>query len=102
MGKQRKFTSEFKFKVVLDALQNQKSQAQLAREYNVDDQLISRWRQEFLERAPSLFETHHTHSVEQERIAELERLVGQLTLQLSILKKASSLLPSTSLKNGNW
>jgi transposase len=101
MGKHRKFTPQFKFKVVLESLQNQKSQAQLAREFNVDDQLISRWRQEFLERAPSIFETLQTRSVEQERIAELERLVGQLTLELNILKKASSLLHSTSLKNGS-
>ncbi len=100
MGKHRKFSPELKLKVVLESLEGQKSQAQIAREHNLDDELVSRWRQEFLERAPSLFATMQTRSAEQERIAELERLVGQLTLELNILKKASSLLTSASAKNG--
>ncbi len=100
MGKHRQFSPEFKLKVVLESLEGQKSQAQIAREHNLDDELVSRWRQEFLERAPSLFTTMQSRSAEQERIAELERLVGQLTLELNILKKASSLLTSTSAKNG--
>ncbi len=100
MGKHRKFSPEFKWKVVLESLQGQKSQAQIAREHNIDDELVSRWRQEFLERAPSLFTTLQTRSAEQERIAALEQLVGQLTLELNILKKASSLLTSASAKNG--
>lgn len=100
MGQHRQFSPEFKFKVVLEALQGQKSSAQLAREYNLDDQLLSRWKQEFLERAPSVFTTAQTRSLEQDRIAELERLVGQLTLELNILKKASSILNSASSRNG--
>lgn len=101
MGKHRKFSPEFKVQVVLEALQGHKSQAQLAREHQLTDDQITRWRQEFLARAPSVFATGHTRSAEQERIAELERLVGQLSLELNILKKASQLLRSGVTRNGS-
>jgi len=39
-------------------------------------------------------------SQEQERIAELERVVGRLTMQLEIAKKASALLSSQPNRNG--
>jgi transposase-like protein len=101
MGKHKHYAPEFKVQVVLDVLRAQKSQAQICREHNVADELVSRWRQEFLGRAPELFTTARTRSAAQERIAELERLVGQLTLEQSILKKASTLLLSPSHRNGN-
>lgn len=101
MGKHKQFSPEFKVKVVLEALQGQKSQAQVCRENNVADELVSRWRQEFLERAPEIFMTARTRSAEQERITELERLVGQQTLELNILKKASPLWLSPSRRNGS-
>ena len=76
-------------------------EAQVCREHNVADELVSRWRQEFLERAPQIFMTARTRSAEQERIVELERLVGQLTLELNILKKASQVWVSPSRRNGS-
>src|SRR5712692_4437528 len=100
MGQHKQYSPEFKVQVVLEALHGDKSQAQICREHNVADELVSRWRQEFLERAPEIFSTARTRSAEQERIAELERLVGQLTLEQNILKKASNLLTSASRKNG--
>ncbi len=47
-----------------------------------------------IERLPQLFSTRQQRSEEQERIAELERLVGQLTLELAASKKVFKLLPS--------
>ena len=100
MGQHKQYSPEFKVKVVLESLQGQKSQAQVCRENNVADELVSRWRQEFLGRASEIFTTARTRSAEQERIVELERLVGQLTLELNILKKASQLWVSPARRNG--
>ena len=102
MGKHKQYSPDFKVKVVLESLQGQKSQAQVCRENNVADELVSRWRQEFLERAPEIFSTARTRSAEQARIIELERLVGQLTLEANILKKVSPLSISPSRRNGSW
>lgn len=47
--------------------------------------------QELLEKAPGLFENKSAtaHSEAAERIAELERLVGQVTMENALLKKAA-------------
>jgi hypothetical protein len=48
---------------------------------------LSPWRQEFLERAPQLFEQPSNHRESEERVAELERMVGRLAMQLEAAKK---------------
>ena len=56
MNKRRRYTAEFKAGVVLEILSGQKSVAQASREYGIKDSLISRWKQEFIERSPQVFE----------------------------------------------
>jgi len=72
----------------LEALREHTSQAALCREHNVGADLVSRWRQQLVERAYELFATPASQSAEQVRIAQLERLVGQLTFELSAAKKS--------------
>jgi transposase-like protein len=98
MSKRRKFTPEFKARVVLEELSGVKDKAEICREYRLRPQVLARWREEFLERAPELFATERSRGDEQERIADLERMVGRLTMELEVAKKASSIL--TSLSNG--
>ncbi len=59
---------------------------QASREYEIKDTVLSRWKQEFLERAPQVFEAPKSEE-QNERIAELERMVGRLTMQLDMAKK---------------
>jgi transposase len=100
MAQRRKFTAEFKAQLVLDLVSGAKSAAELCREHQLNPQLLARWKSEFLERAPLLFQQEAMQSQEQERIAELERVVGRLTMQLEIAKKASALLGSQPSRNG--
>jgi len=100
MGKYREYDAEFKVRVVLEALRGQKSQAEICREHGIAADLLCRWRDTFLERAPELFRTRRERSGEEECIAELERLVGQLTLELSAAKKVSSVLNSRWANGG--
>ena len=100
MGKYREYDAEFKARVVLEVLQGQKSAAEACREYGIAADLLSRWKQELIKRSPELFKTKQVQSAEAVRIAELERLVGQLTLELSAVKKVSSLLSSRSSNGG--
>lgn len=88
----RDYDAEFKFNCVLQLLTGQKSIAHLSREYNIKSSVISRWRQRFLEHGPEVFETGNGRNEEEARIAELERLVGRLTLELEATKKVSSWL----------
>jgi transposase-like protein len=90
----RKFSPEFKAKVVLDILASGKSLGQASREYGIKDSVLSRWKQEFIDRAPLLFEPGAGHDERDTRIAELERLVGRLAMELDMAKKVSSGLNS--------
>jgi len=100
MSKRRTFTSDFKARVVLEELTGVKSKAEICREHQLKPQVFSRWRAEFLDRAPEIFATKPSRGDEQERIAELERMVGRLTMQLEAAKKASNILTSLSTRNG--
>ena len=88
----RHYDGEFKFSCVLQVLSGQKSVGQLSREHSIKDSVISRWRQRFLEVGPGVFETGNAHAEEEARIAELERLVGRLMLELDAARKVSSWL----------
>ena len=87
MTERRKFTPEFKAKVVIELLTGPKGLMQASREYGIKDSVLSRWKQEFLERAPQVFAQAKAKDPQEERIAELERMVGRMTLQLDMAKK---------------
>jgi transposase-like protein len=87
MTKRRIFEPDFKVEVVLKDLTGAKSRAELCREHQLKSQMISRWKSEFLERAPIVFETKRSRDKSQERTAELERMVGWLTMELEAAKK---------------
>lgn len=95
MANRRTFTPEFKARIVLEMLTEHKSAAQISREYKIKDSVISRWKQEFIERSPGLFEVGPAAQDDRDqRIAELERLVGKLALELDAAKKVSKYLNS--------
>jgi len=100
MSRRRTFTPKFKAQVVLEELTGVKDKAEVCREYRLQPQVFSRWREEFVERAPEIFATERSRGDEQERIAELERLVGRLTMELEAAKKASHILTSRSSGRG--
>lgn len=83
----RTYTPEFKVRVVMELITGKKSLSEASREYGIKDSVISRWRQEFIERAPQIFEQPGSKDVQAERIAELERMLGRMTVQLEMAKK---------------
>ena len=94
MAKRRRFTAKFKAEVVLEALTGDSSQAELCRRHNLSETQVSTWKRQYLEYAETFFEseTEKHSSASAERIAQLEQLVGRLTLAMEIQKKALTLL----------
>ena len=93
MAKRRRFTSQFKAEVVIEALTGQSSQAELCRRHNLSEEQLSKWKHQLLDNAATLFESTDKQSNDsKERIAQLEQLVGRLTIALDIQKKASTWL----------
>jgi transposase-like protein len=96
----RSFPSDFKAQIVLQLLSGAASQAELCRKHDLKPQLIAHWKATVLDRLPSLFDGDVHASVDQQRIDDLEQLLGQQTLELAILKKASRLLNGPANRNG--
>ena len=101
MAERRQFSPEYKVKVVLEMIKGEKGLLQASREYGIKDTVLSRWKQEFLERAPELFRQEGSEDQRKvnERVAELERLVGRLTYELDMAKKVFGI--SGSAKRGS-
>jgi transposase-like protein len=78
-----------KAKVALTAMRENKTFAELAGEHQVHPSQISQWKQALEKGAHKLF-GKNGQSKEQERIAELERMIGQRDLELDWLKKKLS------------
>lgn len=103
MKTRRRFTPEFKARVVLELLSGIKTNAEASREYQIKPDMLFRWKAEFLEKAPSVFRSGaDDQSAEHARIAELERMIGRLTLELAVSKKALSFLNGHQERSEVW
>ncbi len=97
--KRRNFDAAFKTRVVLELLTGKKSIAEASREYDIKDTVLSRWKQEFLSKATQVFEQPQDLQEKEARIAELEQMVGKLTMKIELQKKVLN-LGDTRLRNG--
>jgi transposase-like protein len=90
--KRRSYKPEEKANIVLEILREESTLNEIAQKYNVSPQLISRWRTEFLDNMPVVFDkkASEIEKLKQEHEAEKEELInqiGQLTVDLNWLKK---------------
>jgi transposase len=84
--KRRQFTRDFKLQV-LHEIEAGKSVAQAAREYQLHPHLINYWQKVHAQYAERAFAGQGQIYKEEARIAELERMIGQLTMENALLKK---------------
>jgi len=101
MSKRRKFTPEFKARVALAVLSGAHTQAEMCKQHHLAAGQLVQWRKELEANAHLAFGGGRQEELK-ERIAELERMVGRLTMQVEILKKASSLLDAPPHSEGRW
>ena len=85
----REFSPEFKLRLACEIVTGTKTMAELGREHQIKESVLGKWRDQFLERAPSVFGAQLGG---QERISELEREISRQHMELEILKKASKRL----------
>ena len=98
----RTFSADFKLDTIMEGFRGEKSIAQICRERDIKDVLYYKWRDTFLENAAKIYSDPQDPKQRrlEDRIAELERMIGQLTIENDILKKAKSWLGSTYRKSG--
>lgn len=104
MREKRNFSKEFKRKVVEEWVAGEIRPAQLSRKYEISPGLLYHWKRQYsrgkYDNEPA------TEALMAERIKELERMVGRLTMENDLLKKAMQLrLKNTDAypvgRNGN-
>ena len=90
-AKRRKFTAAFKAQLAIEALKERETLAELAKRYEVHPNMISKWKQEFVERSSEIFETDPPEvNFETER-EKLFAKIGRLEMERDWLKKISKL-----------
>lgn len=88
----RTFTNAFKTEVVLEALKERLSTAQLAEKYKLYPSQISNWKAEFLEKSAIVFgadeaETSHDKARKEKLEEDLFAQIGRLKMENEWLKK---------------
>jgi transposase len=87
-GKYRKFTKAFKLKVVQERLRGTPV-AVLIRQYDIHANLVYKWSQEYTANPQGAFRSAGDEQQQhQQTVAELEQMIGRLTMENDFLKKA--------------
>ena len=96
MKKRREYSAEYKTKIVLETLREEKSVSEIASREGINPNQIGNWKREFLENATQVFnrskkeeETNEKLKEAKEKEREYQAKVGQLTLEIDWLKKKS-------------
>lgn len=86
----RKFSKEFKLKVVLEAVKEQSTLKELCEKYELHPNLISKWKKDFLEKAEAIMDSKTPNQSQADFDREKEKLyakIGQLQMEVEFLKK---------------
>ena len=94
MKQRRTFTPDQKAKIVLEVLKEEKTLSQIAAEYEIQPNQITRWKSEFLQNAGRAFSKENDEADQLKRAFEAEKeeylkQIGQLSYENSWLKKKS-------------
>lgn len=86
----RKFSSEFKSKVAIEALKERYTLSELAERFELHPNQISQWKQEFLERSKDIFDSPAKPSKDTPQVdtEKLYNKIGRLEMERDFLKKS--------------
>jgi putative transposase len=89
--KRRRFSSEFKARVVRAALREDKTLAQLASEFDVHPNQITEWKRQAIESLPDVFSRKKKRQQQdnQQLIDRLYQQIGELQVDVNWMKKKS-------------
>jgi transposase-like protein len=85
----KRYSAEFKAKVALEAIKEQKTLSELAQQYSVHANQIVQWKKQLLAGSVDVFSNSSKirHSKQKTLEAQLYQQIGQLKVELDWLKK---------------
>ena len=90
MAKRKNYSPDFKAKVVLAALSNEKTVAELSMEYGIHQNLINKWKAQLNEAASGIFAgvIKNGRSQRERELHDLHAKIGQLIVERDLLAQA--------------
>lgn len=88
--KRRKFSREFKLKVILAALKERETLSELAQRFELHPQQITNWKKDYLEKSLEILDSKSSKGDEHAAAKEKQKLyekIGQLQVENDFLKK---------------
>ena len=92
--RRKNFSGEFKAKIAVEAIKVQKTLQEIAGQYGVHPQQITKWKKQALDELPGIFKDRRgkAEREEEELKARLYEQIGQLKVELDWLKKKSGFI----------
>ena len=82
----KSYPPKLKFQIVLEALKGERTVGQIAKAYGVHPNSVNKWKQEFLENGPEVFDQEGVVAEYEKRLADLEQLLGKKEVEIALLK----------------
>jgi transposase len=91
------YSADFRRETVEELVSGEKRASQICRERGIDVTTLRRWRIAFEERGEAAWSSPKPEDPSTEaKVAQLERIIGQLTVENTVLKKVLERVRSTS------
>jgi transposase-like protein len=95
MKPRRHYDGRFKTRVVIEAIRGEKTANQIAGQYEVHPNLVTKWKKEVLDRLPEVLSEsrRRSGSASDDLTPGLYQQIGQLTMEVAYLKKKLQQFP---------
>ena len=80
----KRYTPKFKFQVVMETLRSERTDAEVARTYQVHPITLCKWKKALLEKGPEVFSGQESVQEYERKIAQLERMVGRKEVEIAL------------------
>jgi putative transposase len=102
MEKRNRYKAEFKAKVVLELLREEQTLNEVAAKYQLNPQMISQWKSDFVKNASVVFERNKDEAGKlkkemEEKESRYQQIIGQQSYEIDWLKKKSGLMFQAAL-----
>jgi len=83
----KQHSNQIKFKAALAMCKSEKTMQQLTQEYGVCQSVLQRWKKTLMDEGATIFEDKRQNKLKTDPTNDLERKIGQLTMEVDFLKK---------------
>jgi transposase len=88
MAQRTQHSSQKKAQIALEAIRGEITMSEITHKYGVHPTVVNRWKRELIMKAEEVFGVSVGNESTEKKVADLEKKVGQLTMENDFLKKS--------------